>query len=265
MNFKLLFPTYRTRYRFVVESLQEITRGEPCEKMLNVGSGEGDIDPALSQFTRALSSCDINEDDVAHARSVNASLAHVSYSVENAEALRFEDETFDIVTCLEVIEHVSDPAKVISEIARVLKPHGQAIVTVPNAQFPATYDPINRALAPFGRHISMGAYGYGHSWLVEDTQIEGWFSAAHLHVQKKDHLSKALASAVECYWPGAFQKLFKPNAGNVAGGAKKTGIRGSAGDPPMLGLVDAFIAADRALFSQSTRAVGLAYVVTKDA
>jgi len=263
MNFKLLFPTYRTRFRFVLDSIGEITKGGRVNAMLNVGSGEGDIDPSLSAFAHELSSCDINEGDVAHARAANAHVGNITYSVENAEALRFGSDRFDLVTCLEVIEHVSDSQKVIHEIARVLKPGGSAIITCPSATFPATYDPINRVLAPLGKHVSMGAYGYGHSWLVKEEDVEGWFAHADLSIVKKERLTGALAGAVECYWPGLLQKMLKPNAGNVARDEKKRGIRASAGDPPLVAITDALIAADRALFSSSERAVGLAYVVTK--
>jgi SAM-dependent methyltransferase len=45
--------------------------------------------------------------------------------------LPFADATFDNVVCLEVLEHVPDPAIVIAEIARVLRPGGQAWLSMP--------------------------------------------------------------------------------------------------------------------------------------
>ena len=41
-----------------------------------------------------------------------------------AEALPSEDSSFDVVICVDVLEHVKDPQKAIAEIARVLKPGG---------------------------------------------------------------------------------------------------------------------------------------------
>jgi SAM-dependent methyltransferase len=50
---------------------------------------------------------------------------------ENLEKLTFEDNTFDIFITQDVLEHVYNPEKAFSEIARVLKPGGIHIFTVP--------------------------------------------------------------------------------------------------------------------------------------
>ena len=61
------------------------------------------------------------------ARVVAADLDHVP--------LPLRDASVDAVTCLDVIEHVLDPRRLMREIARVLRPGGRAIVTTPNIQF----------------------------------------------------------------------------------------------------------------------------------
>jgi 2-polyprenyl-6-hydroxyphenyl methylase / 3-demethylubiquinone-9 3-methyltransferase len=48
----------------------------------------------------------------------------IDYRVGTGEKLPHADGTFDIVTCVDVLEHVVNPAQVISEIHRVLKPGG---------------------------------------------------------------------------------------------------------------------------------------------
>lgn len=53
-----------------------------------------------------------------------------------AEKLDFEDNTFDIVFMIEVIEHLEDDKKAISEVKRVLKPSGKFVLTAPNKLFP---------------------------------------------------------------------------------------------------------------------------------
>jgi SAM-dependent methyltransferase len=50
---------------------------------------------------------------------------------ENLEKLTFADATFDLVVTQDVLEHAFDPDRVFSEIARVLKPGGAHIFTVP--------------------------------------------------------------------------------------------------------------------------------------
>jgi len=46
-----------------------------------------------------------------------------------AEKLPFEDESFDLVLCTQVLEHVNDPTAVLSEIRRVLRPGGGALIS----------------------------------------------------------------------------------------------------------------------------------------
>jgi SAM-dependent methyltransferase len=50
---------------------------------------------------------------------------------ENLECLSFEDNTFDVLITSDVLEHVADLDKAISEIYRVLKPNGLHIFTIP--------------------------------------------------------------------------------------------------------------------------------------
>ncbi|HIA02419.1 MAG TPA: methyltransferase domain-containing protein [Myxococcales bacterium] len=57
----------------------------------------------------------------------NASLVQM-----NAEQLAFSDHSFDRIYCTEVLEHVLHPKVVLSEMKRVLKPDGVAVVSVPN-------------------------------------------------------------------------------------------------------------------------------------
>lgn len=58
---------------------------------------------------------------------------------QDLQKLTFDDESFDCVILLDVFEHVPDPWTAFSEIKRVLKPNGAAIITVPiDKRNPAT-------------------------------------------------------------------------------------------------------------------------------
>jgi 2-polyprenyl-3-methyl-5-hydroxy-6-metoxy-1,4-benzoquinol methylase len=254
MNYKLLFPTYRTRERWVHSVLSSLSRG----RMLNVGAGEGDIDAALASYATELESCDINEDDVARARALNAGVPNLRYSVQDSEALTFADASFDVVTSLEVIEHVSRPKAMLAEIARVLRPGGTLVLSCPSVHFPITYDPVNAWIAP--RHVPLGAYAYGHDWLVDGSELEHWLAETGFMVASRDRLSGWLVGALECYWPGLLQRALKANAGNTRGESRRGAVRPSAKPPPLLGVVDALIALDRKVAANSPRAIGLGYV-----
>ena len=51
--------------------------------------------------------------------------------VREGESLPFPNESFDVITCLEVIEHVADAKQTLRELARVLRPGGILILTTP--------------------------------------------------------------------------------------------------------------------------------------
>ena len=71
--------------------------------------------------------------------------------VQNLEALTFADQAFDLVVCSDVLEHVRLYRKALSEIARVLRPGGALILTVPlsggpgHTEYCAVLDPLDTA------------------------------------------------------------------------------------------------------------------------
>ena len=97
MNYKLLFPTYRNRYRFVRDQLKKRNSGATSEKVLNLGTGEGDYDPMIAPYCGKLIACDINEQDVAFAQELNEAVPNLSYKVENALALSFLRKFFRFI------------------------------------------------------------------------------------------------------------------------------------------------------------------------
>lgn len=74
----------------------------------------------------------------------------------NSPGLRLplNEDSFDVVICTEVLEHLSAGASLVSEIARVLKPNGIAVVTVPNM-----VSLLNRVKWLLGRIPFMAASG----------------------------------------------------------------------------------------------------------
>ncbi len=82
------------------------------------------IDPSASSLATAR----------AHAQQADLD---IDYRVGIGEDLPFADESFDIVYCSDVLEHVNDLEKVISEISRVLKPNGVFLYDTINRTFPS--------------------------------------------------------------------------------------------------------------------------------
>jgi len=52
----------------------------------------------------------------------------------DAEKMIFRDEYFDVITMVEVLEHIESPYRALKECLRVLKPKGSLLVSVPNAK-----------------------------------------------------------------------------------------------------------------------------------
>jgi 2-polyprenyl-6-hydroxyphenyl methylase/3-demethylubiquinone-9 3-methyltransferase len=105
-------------------------------RALEVGAGGGLLTEELAKLGLAMSGVDPSERSVATARAHAARYAlPIEYLVGVGEHLPFEEASFDVVFCCDVLEHVQDLRQVITEIARVLRPGGVFL-----------YDTINRTL-----------------------------------------------------------------------------------------------------------------------
>lgn len=93
--------------------------------LLDIGCGAS---PIITKYPHAIG-IDINEDKI---KFMKKKLPNGFFVMMPGENLEFEDSSFDYALCLEVIEHLPMPEKVISEIARVLKPGGKAAIATPD-------------------------------------------------------------------------------------------------------------------------------------
>lgn len=102
-------------------------------RLLDLGAGMGGFAVAAALRGASVSVCEYNRAYCAIVR-LRAARHRLPIPVTNAagEALPLPDGAFDAVVCWDVIEHVRDPRLVLSEIARVLRPGGRALVTVIN-------------------------------------------------------------------------------------------------------------------------------------
>ena len=265
MNYKLAFPTYRNRYRFVRDGLANYLGARRVERALNLGTGEGDYDPMIAPYCESLVSCDINRADIDFARELNKELPNVTYRVEDALNLSFPAAHFDLLISVDVLEHVGRPARMIQEVGRVLRPGGLALITFPQQHFPVTYDPINRALSYVtNTKIAQGAYAFGHEYLVNREEFKKWVGQEGMEVIADKNLSGYLVAFSEMYWTGIIQRIFKANSTNVEATKKPAkAMRPSLAEPGVTKLTDAFIDLDYKLFKNAGHSVGKGFVVRK--
>lgn len=98
-------------------------------RCLDVGCGDGlAAGRYLSEHAGSYVGVDVSQTAVGKARE-NGLDARV---IDDAAALPFPGDSFDLVLCIEVLEHLFEPAQAVREIARVLRPGGQALFQVPN-------------------------------------------------------------------------------------------------------------------------------------
>jgi SAM-dependent methyltransferase len=95
-------------------------------RILDVGCGTGTMLTYLAAFGKAQG-VDVDEEAVGYCH--ERGLLDVRLGA--AETLPFDDSSFDLVTALDVLEHLDDDAAALREIGRVLRPGGQLLITVP--------------------------------------------------------------------------------------------------------------------------------------
>jgi SAM-dependent methyltransferase len=116
---------YRGRRRIVLHELAQIEL-PPGARLLDAGCGSGRLLDELSRRGE-VSAIDMNPDSVAIAKE----RGHDDVHVGAVESLPWPDETFDLVTSLDVLEHTADDRVALAEYRRVTREGGAILITVP--------------------------------------------------------------------------------------------------------------------------------------
>lgn len=107
------------------DTVVELLANQPRGALLDVPAGEGALAVRLIDAGFDVRCCDLYPEIFR--------LDGVEIQRGNLDAeLPFSDESFEYITCLEGLEHIENPQQAMREFARVLKPGGQLIVSVPN-------------------------------------------------------------------------------------------------------------------------------------
>jgi SAM-dependent methyltransferase len=151
---------YRGRRRVLRVQLERL-RVPPGARLLDAGCGSGRTLDELARYGR-VTGIDVSAEAVAAARS----RGHAGVRLARVEELPFADAAFDVVTCLDVVEHTPDDRVTLTELRRVTRPGGVLIVTVP--AYPALWsrhDVVNRHFRRYDR-ASLRTAARAAGWTV---------------------------------------------------------------------------------------------------
>lgn len=104
------------------------------KRLLDVGCGGGLLSEAMAQRGAYVTAIDMGETplEVARLHAQNNQL-DIDYQHSSAEAFALQHpHEYDVITCLELLEHVPDPESVINACAKMLKPGGHAFFSTIN-------------------------------------------------------------------------------------------------------------------------------------
>ena len=149
------------------------------KQVLDVGCGGGILSESMAQRGAQVTGIDMGEAPLAVARLHQLeSGVEVDYQRITAEALAEEKPAaFDVVTCLEMLEHVPDPASIIQACARLVKPGGQVFFSTINR------NPKSYVFAIIGAEYVLKLLPKGthdFSKFIKPSELETWSRTAGL-------------------------------------------------------------------------------------
>jgi 2-polyprenyl-3-methyl-5-hydroxy-6-metoxy-1,4-benzoquinol methylase/predicted nucleic acid-binding Zn-ribbon protein len=104
------------------------------KRVLDIGCGTGYGTAELAHSASHATGVDCSQEAISHAQQ-NYQNTNLQFQVAQAEHLPFDDASYHLVVCFEVIEHLADYRALLSEVRRVLSPHGQFLVSTPNIKY----------------------------------------------------------------------------------------------------------------------------------
>ncbi|TMF35089.1 MAG: class I SAM-dependent methyltransferase [Chloroflexi bacterium] len=155
---------YRERYRAIRpgwrssgDQLDAMVRSHltPDSHVLDLGCGRGGVVELFWRDVRLAAGLDPDTPSLTQHRGVGMPVIRGL-----GEHLPFVDGSFDLVVCLWVLEHLSDPAATLGQVRRVLKPGGHFVFLTPNMRNPLMLaNRIGKALPALQRRLVPRFYG----------------------------------------------------------------------------------------------------------
>jgi 2-polyprenyl-6-hydroxyphenyl methylase/3-demethylubiquinone-9 3-methyltransferase len=154
----------------------------PGARMIDIGCGGGLITEALAERGAKVTGIDLSERALGVAKlHLKESGRSVDYRLIAAEAIAEEmPGVFDAVTCLEMLEHVPDPAQTIAACARLVKPGGDVFFSTINRN-PKAYLMAVIGAEYLLKMLPKGTHDYDK--FIKPSELSRWCRQAGLEVK----------------------------------------------------------------------------------
>lgn len=170
-----------TRLQFILDRCQISGK-----TVLDIGCGGGILSESLAKRGAIVTGIDAAKEVIAiakeHANEQKIPESNLCYLETTAEAYATQfPDTFDIITCMELIEHVPEPASLIQAMATLLKPNGQLFLSTLN-RTPKSY-----LLAIVGAEYCLNLLPKGtHDYqkFIKPAELDKMLKEAGLHLEE---------------------------------------------------------------------------------
>ncbi len=150
------------------------------KKVLDIGCGGGILSESMATRGAIVKGIDLGEAPLAvakiHAKETDVDIDYQAISAE--EIATQEPQTYDVVTCMEMLEHVPDPAAIVQACSNLLKPDGKVFFSTINR------NPKSFLFAIIGAEYVLNLLPRGthhYEKLIRPSELDGWIRQAKLH------------------------------------------------------------------------------------